>query len=73
MHKKEVLDLLLRSAKEKGIDIHTKRTDESGNTLRDEVIDDFLEVGYKDYTEETYRILKIDQSDICWFDQIGNK
>ena len=63
--RKEVVDLLLRSAEEKGIDIHAKRSDESGNTLRDEVIDDFLEVGFKDYTEETYKILKIDQSDIC--------
>ena len=54
---KDVLDLLLRSAEEKGIDIHTKRP--FGGTLRREIIKNFR--GEK-YTEATYKILKIDPS-----------
>merc|ERR1712062_766004 len=40
VHKKEVLDMLLRSAKEKGIDIHAKMNDRFGQTepLRDAII-----------------------------------
>jgi len=60
---KDVLDLLLRSAEEKGIDIHAKST--FGGTLRDHIIGEF-KIGYtieiEDYTEATYRILNIDPS-----------
>ena len=61
---KEVLDLLLRSAEEKGIDIHVKSVFPDGElTLRDMIIQDFkenLNAEIEDYTEETYKILEID-------------
>ena len=61
---KEVLDLLLRSAGEKGIDIHVKSVFPDGElTLRDMIIQDFkenLNAEIEDYTEETYKILEID-------------
>ena len=73
MRHREVLDLLLRSAEEKGININATRNAiipnkpfEFGKTLRETII---WNVGIvceeEDYTEETYKILKIDQSDIC--------
>ena len=58
------MDLLLRSAEEKGIDIHAIRTI-IGWTLRDEIIEDFTDekaIEIEDYTEATYRILNIDPS-----------
>ena len=58
---KEVLDLLLRSAEEKGIDIHVKSM-YSELTLREEIIwklkNNFAVI--EDFTEETYKILEID-------------
>ena len=58
---KEVLDLLLRSAEEKGIDIHVKSMS-SELTLREEIIwqlkNNLAEI--EDFTEETYKILEID-------------
>ena len=60
--KKEVLDLLLRSAEEKGIDIHVKLLSRE-LTLRDMIIQNFkedLDAEIEDFTEETYKILEID-------------
>ena len=63
--KKDVLDLLLRSAEEKGIDMNAK-TSRYGvkTTLRDKIIFDlkYSWSGIGDYTEATYKILKIDPS-----------
>ena len=62
-YRKDVVDLLLRSAEAKGIDIHTKRY--PSYTLRDEIIKDYEDYGIEnieEYTEETYKILKIDPS-----------
>ena len=70
-YRKDVVDLLLRCAEAKGIDIHTKRERTSRCypyfevTLRDEIIKDYEECvteSIEDYTEETYKILKIDPS-----------
>ena len=67
-YRKDVVDLLLRCAEAKGIDIHTKRErcyHYFGVTLRDEIIKDYEECiteSIEDYTEETYKILKIDPS-----------
>ena len=69
LRRKEVLDLLLRSAEEKGINIHAKKNDVEyygdGKTLKENIINNFA-IGYsiskEDYTEETYKILKIDPS-----------
>ena len=63
--KKEVVDLLLRTAEEKGIDLHVKSLyPDYALTLRDTIIDDFKDdiVGaeIEEYTKETYKILKID-------------
>ena len=65
--RKEVLDLLLRSAEEKGIDIHVK-SQLFGITLRDEIIENFKEDAIVEYTEATYKILKIDPSVDLKFD-----
>ena len=66
MHKKEVLDLLLRSAKEKGIDIHAKMNDRFGQTetLRDAIIMAYFrgDLDKEGHTDETYKILNIDPS-----------
>ena len=66
VHKKEVLDLLLRSAKEKGIDIHAKMNDRFGHTetLRDAIINTFAngDLDKEGHTDETYKILNIDPS-----------
>ena len=63
-HKKEVLDLLLRCAKEKGIDIQAKKNDEYGETLRDAIINTYFrgDLDKEGHTDETYKILKIDPS-----------
>ena len=62
--KKEVVDLLLRSSEEKGIDIYAKDS-KYGETMRDKIIFE-LQWGFiseiEDYTEATYKILKIDPS-----------
>ena len=63
---KRVLDLLLRFAWKKGINIHAKNKD--GQTLRDVIIYDLKDHGEdlvrnEDYTEATYKILKIDPFD----------
>ena len=62
--KKDVLDLLLRSAEEKGIDMNAKTSRYGDNTLRDKIIFDlkYSWSGIGDYTEATYKILKIDPS-----------
>jgi len=70
MRHKEVLDLLLRSAEEKGININATRNAiipnkpfEFGKTLREAIIRNVgIIFGEEDYTEETYKILKIDPS-----------
>ena len=64
MNKKEVLDLLLRSAEEKGIDIHAKKNEEYRETLRDAIIATFAigDLDKEGHTDETYKILKIDPS-----------
>ena len=56
--KKEVMDLLLRCAEEKGTDIPWRRR------WRRTFIADFRERGceIEEYSDETYRILKIDPS-----------
>ena len=59
--KKGVVDLLLRSAEEKGIDIQATSS-ESGETLREKIINSKYDIDVDDYTEETYKILKIDPS-----------
>ena len=59
--KKGVVDLLLRSAEEKGIDIQAISS-ESGETLREKIINSKYDIDVDDYTEETYKILKIDPS-----------
>ena len=57
--KKEVMDLLLRCAEEKGMDIPRRR-----QRWRRTFIADFRTCGYEieEYSDETYRILKIDPS-----------
>ena len=64
--RKKVLDLLIRSAEEKGIDIHTTKS-YYGETLREAIINsldrrimDCNDI--EDYTEETFKIMKIDPS-----------
>ena len=64
---KEVLDLLLRNAEEKGIDInHKGYFGNNGTILRDAIIEDFHNFGaefeIEDFTDATYKILKIDPS-----------
>ena len=64
---KEILDLLLRNAEEKGIDINFKNYHFRGNdgiTLRNYIIRDIVDDDgeIEDYTEETYKILKINPS-----------
>ena len=59
--KKGVVDLLLRSAEEKGINIQATSS-ESGETLREKIINSKYDIDVDDYTEETYKILKIDPS-----------
>ena len=62
-HSKNVVDLLLRTAEEKGININAK-SGIFGKTLREQIIRTFDESAYmdgiEDYTEATYKILKID-------------
>ena len=60
--KKGVIDILLRSAEEKGIDINARNCD--GCTLRDEIISGFNDwfTDIDDYSEASYKILKIDPS-----------
>ena len=58
--RKEVIDLLLRSAEEKGIDINAKNV--HGRTLRDEIIRGSIIDDIEDYSEATYKILNIDPS-----------
>ena len=62
--RKWVLDLLLRSADDKGIDIHAKGRHDM--TLRKFIVaklkSSFAEI--EDYSEATYRILKIDPFDL---------
>ena len=62
-HNKNVVDLLLRRAEEKGININAK-SGIFGKTLREQIIRTFDESAYmdgiEDYTEATYKILKID-------------
>ena len=62
MFKTEVVDLLLRSSEEKGIDIYAKDS-KYGETMRDKIIFD-LQWGFLSdkHTEATYKILKIDPS-----------
>ena len=64
--RKQVLDLLICSAEEKGIDIHTTKS-YYGETLREAIINslDWHIMDAKDiedYTEETFKIMKIDPS-----------
>jgi len=66
---KEVLDLLLRNAEEKGIDInHKGYRGNNGTTLRDAIIQDFHNFGaefeIEDFTDATYKILKIAKREI---------
>ena len=64
LFRKEVLDLLLRNAEEKGIDVNFK-DQRYGTTLRDDIISEFevdMDAEIEDYTEETYKILNIDPS-----------
>ena len=68
-YRKEVLDLLLRNAEEKGIDInHKGYRGNNGTTLRDAIIQDFhnfgLEFEIEDFTDATYKILKIAKREI---------
>ena len=65
--KKEVMDLLLRCAEEKGMDIPRRRQRQRQRFLlrwRRLFIADFSRRGYEieEYSDETYRILKIDPS-----------
>ena len=63
-HRKEVMDLLLCRAEEKGIDVNAK-TVHYGTSLRDQIIDDFEDFSIEEieeYSEATYKILKIDPS-----------
>jgi len=57
-----VIDLLLRSAEEKGIDINAKSS--YGRTLRDDIISGYYDwhLNIEDYSEASYKILKIDPS-----------
>ena len=59
--RKEVVDLLLRSSEEKGIDINA-RSSNYGCTLRTKIIGDLQsrESEIEDYTEATLKILNID-------------
>ena len=61
--KKEILDILLCSAEERGINIHAQ-DQHTDWTLREIIITDFEENGaeIEEYTEATYKILKIDPS-----------
>ena len=68
-YRKDVVDLLLRCAEAKGINIHTKRPKRErclyhyfGVTLRDEIIKDYEDYGFENIEEYTYKILKIDPS-----------
>ena len=63
-HRKEVMDLLLCRAEEKGIDVNAK-TVHYGTSLRDQIIDDFEDFSIEEveeYSEAIYKILKIDPS-----------
>ena len=63
--KKEILDLLLCSAVEKGINIHAKCP--RGRTLRENIITWGADID--EYTEATYKILNIDPpGDLKLFD-----
>ena len=62
LFKKGVLDLLLRSAEEKGININVKNR--MGRTIRDQIIWELSDIRRKfeeidDYSEATFKILKI--------------
>ena len=62
LFKKGVLDLLLRSAEEKGININVKNR--MGRTIRDQIIWEISDIRRKfeeidDYSEATFKILKI--------------
>ena len=61
-YKKGIIDLLLRSAEEKGIDINVENR--HGSTLRDKIIWQYNNWfgDIEDYSEASYKILKIDSS-----------